>query len=123
MTLLLAEVLCGYSAPAAASVPNGGQWRSPCDAQGNLVKETQTIHRPNSPCVHVTQQTLTHTCDASGNRLTGRIVWQGRYKTWGNLALQRVAEDFVVRPTNRKESVSPQPLRMQGQYAEPETGC
>jgi RHS repeat-associated protein len=51
----------------------------------------------------------------------GEIVWQGRYKSWGRLALQRVAEDFLPDP-GREKVISPQPLRMQGQYMEVETG-
>ncbi|MDR2032643.1 MAG: RHS domain-containing protein, partial [Azoarcus sp.] len=51
----------------------------------------------------------------------GEIVWQGRYESWGRLALQRVAENFRPDP-GHEAVVSPQPLRMQGQYAEVETG-
>jgi RHS repeat-associated protein len=51
----------------------------------------------------------------------GEIVWQGRYESWGRLALQRVAENFRPDP-GCENVVSPQPLRMQGQYAEVETG-
>jgi RHS repeat-associated protein len=51
----------------------------------------------------------------------GEIVWQGRYRTWGNLALQQAAKALQPEP-GRETVLSPQPLRMQGQYAEVETG-
>ncbi|MBI1906571.1 MAG: PAAR/RHS domain-containing protein [Rhodocyclales bacterium] len=49
----------------------------------------------------------------------GRIVWQGRYATWGNLALQTHAPG--LEPTRHGEHLT-QPLRLQGQYADAESG-
>jgi RHS repeat-associated protein len=51
----------------------------------------------------------------------GEIIWQGRYGSWGNLALQRV-EARLAPERGREGVISPQPLRMQGQYEDVETG-
>jgi RHS repeat-associated protein len=51
---------------------------------------------------------------------TGQTLWRARYKTWGNLALE---ESFAPLPErDRAEHATKQPIRMQGQYADTETG-
>jgi len=49
----------------------------------------------------------------------GNIVWQARYATWGNLALQTAEPKFLP---GRHIDSDPQSLRMQGQYEDAETG-
>jgi RHS repeat-associated protein len=44
----------------------------------------------------------------------GRLVWRGRYSTWGRLLYERIAPDAPKGFT--------QPLRMQGQYDDGDTG-
>ncbi|WP_158080902.1 hypothetical protein [Pelomonas sp. KK5] len=44
------------------------------------------------------------------------MTWRGRYKTWGNLALQeqpQAPDDRFAQP-----KLEHQPIRFQGQYAE-----
>jgi RHS repeat-associated protein len=50
----------------------------------------------------------------------GTVVWRARYRTWGNLALQEATEPRLL--PNNDRPTSPQALRLQGQYADSETG-
>ena len=51
----------------------------------------------------------------------GRVAWQGRYTAWGNLALQAYPLEEPD-PTGLGQHLLPQNLRLQGQYADAETG-
>ncbi len=57
----------------------------------------------------------------------GQTLWRARYRTWGALALEEVPE--YSRPSEQlpnynrgSEDATRQPIRMQGQYADTETG-
>ena len=57
----------------------------------------------------------------------GQTVWRARYQTWGALALEELPEysyytEQLPNPNRLAEHTTRQPIRMQGQYADTETG-
>jgi RHS repeat-associated protein len=50
----------------------------------------------------------------------GQTLWRARYRTWGGLALEEAYDPLPKH--DRSEHASRQPIRMQGQYADTETG-
>ncbi|MCL1824618.1 MAG: DUF6531 domain-containing protein [Betaproteobacteria bacterium] len=52
---------------------------------------------------------------------SGQTLWRARYRTWGNLALEEDDEQLPQHDPWAKQATK-QPIRMQGQYADPETG-
>ncbi|WGY73166.1 RHS domain-containing protein [Burkholderia cepacia] len=52
----------------------------------------------------------------------GKVVWRTRYRAWGNTVLQEYALEFEPNPRGDVMRPLPQPLRLQGQYEDLETG-
>ena len=52
----------------------------------------------------------------------GQIVWRGRHRSWGNLALEEVYHPDLQHEAPPGGITAPQSLRFQGQYADEETG-
>jgi RHS repeat-associated protein len=50
----------------------------------------------------------------------GQTLWRARYRAWGSLALEEAFEPLPAH--DRAEHATRQPIRMQGQYADTETG-
>jgi RHS repeat-associated protein len=52
----------------------------------------------------------------------GQTLWRARYRTWGSLALEEADERRLPSSNQWDKQATRQPVRMQGQYADSETG-